>query len=748
MTDISYSKFAHSMVTLGIIFLVLFGLTLTVAPASASTVISDECSFTKPIFSGHSITLSEVRSSASGYSWSMQSISSFTSTSSLKVQVWLNGERIGTETLSSSSSMIHTSSRIGYNANSNTLHFGSAINYPSLSLLLPNVLIYTYTDSDYSGFPNVVETHNVFISTSVGSYGSSPFDLTTTVTQSDSTGEYSISAAKSDSTSPYYYTVLSQKISSIDSSLTYDQEVELQSTSAVTAASTTIASSLPADYNENGDIGYYKYTLLLGTDTETATKTYTWGSRFGSAEPILEFGSTNIIYGSSTSVEAWYASSSGPVAFVVSEGSSLDQSNMVVLEGSLTDSSVKLISDRFTLTPDRVGYWTFAIIANGKVIKSVTVNCQSREITSGDFSFDYNYIESSETYTVELVKGGNPLYLRLVGKAFGWMTVYTYATTANYVDIDDILTNVPAYWSGFGIDYEANVFPAGGGVTGDSWIWTWGIQDFVTEDGTILDPDKTGMQEDPVDVESITPVPDDIVDSGYEVPQINDIDGDGIPNDEDDDIDGDGIPNDEDDTLYGSIFESISGSSPSISFPSYESLGEMLENFRLPSSLKDYFNLVSLEEYKVSLSVDSGHTFYGYQQGFFSFSDNTVGFLFAVVTIVVSVVAVIPELLYELYADLISWLSSALYTFYDWIAIPSEILHLVIGLLPEGLLNLALVLFAVDLIFLFFRMVVPGLTSSSHAIGDIVEKDEKMRLIEEFGEETYNKLYGNKRGGK
>ena len=32
--------------------------------------------------------------------------------------------------------------------------------------------------------------------------------------------------------------------------------------------------------------------------------------------------------------------------------------------------------------------------------------------------------------------------------------------------------------------------------------------------------------------------------------------------------------------------------------------------------------------------------------------------------------------------------------------------------------------------------------------GDIVEKDEKMRLIEEFGEETYNKLYGNKRGGK
>ena len=748
MTDISYSKFAHSMVTLGIIFLVLFGLTLTVAPASASTVISDECSFTKPIFSGHSITLSEVRSSASGYSWSMQSISSFTSTSSLKVQVWLNGEMIGTETLSSSSSMIHTSSSIGYDANSNTVHFGSGIRYSSLSLLLPNVLIYTDVDSDFSTFPNVVDTYHVFIPTSVGSYGSSPFDLTTTVTQSDSTGQYSISAVKSDATSGYYWSLLRQKVSSINPSIEYELEAYDFITTPVTSASLSIASGLPSDYNEDGDIGYYEYTLCLGTEMETATKTYTWGSRFGSVEPILKLGSTNIIYGSSTTVEAWYASESGPVAFVVSEGSSLDQSNMIVLEGSLTDSSVKLISDSFTLTPDRVGCWTFAIIANGKIVKSVTAYCNAREITSGDFDFNYDYIESSKTYTVELVKNSNPLYLRLVGKVFGWMTVYTYSTTANYADTDDILTDVPVYWSGFGIDYEASVFPAGGGVTGDSWIWNWGKSDFVGEDGELLNPDKTGTREDPVDFDSLTPVPDDIVDSGYEVPQINDIDGDGIPNDEDDDIDGDGIPNDEDDTPYGSTFESISGSSPSISFPSYESLGEMLENFRLPSSLKDYFNLVSLEEYKVSLSVDSGHTFYGYQQGFFSFSDNTVGFLFAVVTIVVSVVAVIPELLYELYADLISWLSSALYTFYDWIAIPSEILHLVIGLLPEGLLNLALVLFAVDLIFLFFRMVVPGLTSSSHAIGDIVEKDEKMRLIEEFGEETYNKLYGNKRGGK
>jgi len=710
MTDTSYSKFFHSMVTVGIIFLVLFGLTLTVAPASASTVISDTAEFSDIVYTpSYTITASELNSlvADSGYTFSEVTLGSYHSFGYL----YLNGEMYESST--------------GYNCE-NVAALAYTYMYPGhvseagpillervaeLSQNCPGIVFRWFSEYVHPAGATGCSIYVFETQPAIALSGSS-FDLTTTVTQSDSTGQYTISAAKSDSTSPYYYVLLSQKISSIDSSLTYEQEVELQSTTAVTAASKTIASSLPADYNENGDIGYYKYTLHYGSDSENIAKTYTWGSRFGSAEPILEFGSTNIIYGSSTSVEAWYASSSGPVAFVVSEGSSLDQSNMVVLEGSLTDSSVKLISDRFTLTPDRVGCWTFAILANGKIVKSVTVYCNAREITSGDFDFNYDYIESSKTYRVELTKNSLPLYLTVTGKVFGWLTVYSYSseslTVKGQLEEDIVLTDLPAYWTGFGVDYKANVFPYGGGVKGNSWVWNWGKSDFVGEDGELLNPDKTGTQEDPVDFESLAPPPTVI--PGYTTPDLE-------------------------------------SPSVSVTLPSSDALFDMVENFRLPSSLKEALNLISLEEYRSSLSLDSTHVLYGYQQGIFDLSDNTIGFVFGVLIILISIVAVIPKLLFVTFTDLIVWLSSAFESFYDWLVIPSEIFNLVIDLIPDEILSLALLLFAVDLIFIFFRFVIPGMISGSHALGDIVEKDEKMRRIEELGEETYNKFYGNKRRG-
>ena len=230
--------------------------------------------------------------------------------------------------------------------------------------------------------------------------------------------------------------------------------------------------------------------------------------------------------------------------------------------------------------------------------------------------------------------------------------------------------------------------------------------DFVGEDGELLNPDKTGTQEDPVDFESLAPPPTVI--PGYTTPDLE---------------------------------------SPSVTLPSSDALFDMVENFRLPASLKEALNIVSLEEYRSSLSLDSTHVLYGYQQGIFDLSDNTIGFVFGVLIILISIVAVIPKLLFVTFTDLIVWLSSAFESFYDWLVIPSEIFNLVIDLIPDEILSLALLLFAVDLIFIFFQFVIPGMISGSHALGDIVEKDEKMRRIEELGEETYNKLYGNKRGG-
>ena len=705
-TKNSYSEFAHIMAIIGTLFLVLFGFTLAVAPVSAGTVIFDTVNLgVGGIIDPSSYDMYEASETLSGpykIPFNGGTVSNIFYVGTLSgFGVYKNGVCISTSDFSiPSSSQYYSVLFLGGGSYIETA-YNSALSYArSLSLLNPDISVTL----------SISRTANVQVcGFSVCAYpvpSDTSFSLTTTVTQSDSTGQYSIGVSKSDATSGYYWSLLRQKVSSINPSIEYELEAYDFITTPVTSASLSIASGLPSDYNEDGDIGYYEYTLCLGTEMETATKTYTWGSRFGSAEPILEFGSTNIVYGSSTTVEAWYASSSGPVAFVVSEGSSLDQSNMVVLEGSLTDSSVKLISDRFTLTPDRVGCWTFAIIANGKIVKSVTVSCNAREITSGDFDFNYDYIESSKTYRVELTKNSLPLYLTVTGKVFGWMTVYSYSseplTVKGQLEEDIVLTDLPAYWTGFGVDYYAEVYSIGAGTSSvtDKWYYySWSVSDFVGEEGELLNPDKTGTEGDKEDFESLAPPPTVI--PGYTTPDLE---------------------------------------SPSVTLPSSDALFDMVENFRLPASLKEALKLVSLEEYRSSLSLDSTHVLYGYQQGIFDLSDNTIGFVFGVLIILISIVAVIPKLLFVTFTDLIVWLSSAFEAFYDWLVIPSEIFNLVIDLIPDEILSLALLLFAVDLIFIFFQFVIPGMISGSQALGDIADHEEALRLSEEERIEAENRI--------
>ena len=710
-TKNSYSEFAHIMAIIGTLFLVLFGFTLAVAPVSASTVISD----TVNLGGDGYYSLDEVCSyfdstDVGSYSLSSDITYSWSNAKYGEQYCYVNGVKQYSLVCPEGTEYYSHTYIVRYGGSYPMDEWLNELDSKSLSasLAFPDALVV----GQYNSIPRPDINPGFFMfnyGINVFLISSSPsFSLTTTVTQSDSTGKYSIGVSKSDATSGYYWSLLRQKVSSINPSLEYELEAYDFITTPVTSASLSIASGLPSDYNEDGDIGYYEYTLCLGTEMETATKTYTWGSRFGSVEPILEFGSTNIIYGSSTSVEAWYASSSGPVAFVVSEGSSLDQSNMVVLEGSLTDSSVKLISDRFTLTPDRVGCWTFAIIANGKIVKSVTVSCNPREITSGDFDFNYDYIESSKTYRVELTKNSLPLYLTVTGKVFGWMTVYSYSseplTVNGQLEEDIVLTDLPAYWTGFGVDYYAEVYSIGAGTSSvtDKWYYySWSVSDFVGEEGELLNPDKTGTEGDKEDFESLAPPPTII--PGYTTPDLE-------------------------------------SPSVSVTLPSSDALFDMVENFRLPASLKDALKLVSLEEYRSSLSLDSTHVLYGYQQGIFDLSDNTIGFVFGVLIILISIVAVIPKLLFVTFTDLIVWLSSAFEAFYDWLVIPSEIFNLVIDLIPDEILSLALLLFAVDLIFIFFQFVIPGMISGSHALGDIADHEEVLRLSEEERIEAENRI--------
>ena len=216
-------------------------------------------------------------------------------------------------------------------------------------------------------------------------------------------------------------------------------------------------------------------------------------------------------------------------------------------------------------------------------------------------------------------------------------------------------------------------------------------------------------------------------------------------------MDGDGIPNEEDDDPYTPGESGLLGNlgfTLGFSLPDIESIQLMVKNMKLPSSLKELFKIPLPDEYKSNIAVEETHVLYGYQQIYFGIGDGVIGFVMGIILVLAALIACIPRFIWEFFSDLIEWINVAFLNFYDWLVIPSEIFKLVIDLLPDELLALALLLFGVDLLFLFFRFVIPGMISGSHAIGDIVEKEEKMRLIDEFGEETYNKLYGKKRGGK
>ena len=345
------------------------------------------------------------------------------------------------------------------------------------------------------------------------------------------------------------------------------------------------------------------------------------------------------------------------------------------------------------------------------------------------------YDKDSDTYDVSLKRNGEPLYLSIKGKAFGWLPIYTY-TTVQDESLDLSLSGLPSRFFGFDLSYHAEVYRLGSGLESSNYsyyTYDWTRGDIVDEEGNILNPDIVGEEGEKVDIDPLVKPPF-LEDGGYDTPGIEDIDHDGIHNSDDDDMDGDGIPNDKDPEPYNPYNNGILGSlgvTQGIQFPSFESLEQMIRNMLLPDSLKDMFQLMTPEEYKASLRVDESHLLYGYQNGWFSTADGTVGFVLGVVLVLAALIAVIPRTIFEFFSALIVWLSTAFHSFYDWLVIPSEIFKLVINLLPDELLGLALLLFAVDLLFLFFRFVIPGMISGSIALGEVASHQEAVRIAEE-----------------
>ena len=60
---------------------------------------------------------------------------------------------------------------------------------------------------------------------------------------------------------------------------------------------------------------------------------------------------------------------------------------------------------------------------------------------------------------------------------------------------------------------------------------------------------------------------------------------------------------------------------------------------------------------------------------------------------------------------------------------PMFIAGLVVTLIPPEILNACLVLFGIDVIFLIFRFLVPGIISGSVALGQLVSSEERKEVI-------------------
>lgn len=344
------------------------------------------------------------------------------------------------------------------------------------------------------------------------------------------------------------------------------------------------------------------------------------------------------------------------------------------------------------------------------------------------------YDSETDTYIFTLERNDKPSYVAIKGYVFGFIPVYTY-TTVQDESLDLSLSGLPSRFLGlFDIEYTANVYTAGGGVEGDSYVYRWTRSQCVDDSGNYLEPDISGTREEPVDFDSLVKPPQDVVDKGYDTPGIEDIDHDGIHNSEDDDMDGDGISNEEDDEPYNPNNNGILGSlgfTPNFTLPDIESITDMMRNMKLPASLKEMFNIPLPDEYKAGIAVEEGHVLYGYQQLWFGLGDGVIGLFMGIILVIAALIACIPRFLWEFFASLIEWLNVAFQNFYDWLVIPSEIFKLVVGLLPDELLAIALLLFGIDLVFLFFRFVIPGLISGSRAVGDIAQKEEEIRSYED-----------------
>lgn len=360
---------------------------------------------------------------------------------------------------------------------------------------------------------------------------------------------------------------------------------------------------------------------------------------------------------------------------------------------------------------------------------NITSEPEPDEPSGEGHQFDINYNADSDTYDVSLKRNGEPWYLSIKGKAFGWLPVYTYTDVSipsedgkEEVFNDLSLSGLPTRFFMFDLDYHASVYRAGSGLSsndykGYSYYWT--RSDFIDENG-VVNPDPV-IEPEPEEKDDFTPTvkPPFVEPGGYDMPNV----GTG----------GEGSGG------SGGILSSL-GVPEGIEFPSIESLEQMIANMRLPASLKDMFKYPMPEDYKASYNISSTHVLYGYVNGWFTTTETTIDLVFGVVFVLFSLIAVIPRLVFEFFSTLIEWLSTAFQSFYDWLVIPSEIFKLVIDLLPDELLSLALLLFGVDLVFLFFRFVIPGMISGSVALGEEAAHAEAERIAEEERIKAENRI--------
>ena len=350
------------------------------------------------------------------------------------------------------------------------------------------------------------------------------------------------------------------------------------------------------------------------------------------------------------------------------------------------------------------------------------------------------YSDDTDCYGLSLERNGEPIYLAIKGKVFGWLPVYTYVTVQDE-SLDVTLSDIPSRFFIFDIDYELDLYRRGSGLEDSdykSFTCSWVRSDIITDNGIIIDSVVDVEEGGKIDIDPLVPNPPGMNDGGdgyggYDTPGIEDIDHDGKHNSEDDDMDGDGIPNEEDDDPYTPGESGLLGNlgfTLGFTLPDIESIQLMVKNMKLPSSLKELFKIPLPDEYKSNIAVEETHVLYGYQQIYFGIGDGVIGFVMGIILVLAALIACIPRFLWEFFSDLIEWINVAFLNFYDLLVIPSEIFKLVIDLLPDELLALALLLFGVDLVFLFFRFVIPGMISGSVALGEEAAHAEAERIAE------------------